>query len=286
MKKTLSILLFILTVVGSLLFININSNVNALELTPKLIEGTKTSEFSKVQSLKISTDSKLKSEGYTDAQIIEIRDFDFGKAIKERSIKYNNVQLKSMGYTDNQINIMRDFKGTDVEIMALSSTLTLNIWNSGATAGSSFSSLNASMNWSWSTQPLWELTDIIAFSWSGGYSSGYSSTLTANYVYAFDSSKVIKKDFPLLSSNIIPGAGCFFKIPMQYSGNADYMARSGSGTVYLNKYAYVGSAQVLCKYGHRQLVGSAVVRIPSGLSISFNIGTNEEAVKTFNYPSY
>lgn len=107
--------------------------VSLTSLTPAFAKDaviqTKTiNEYQSIKELKQKNDSELKKQGYSDADIKQIRELDYAAALKERA-KLDDQTLKNYGYTSDQIKMLRSFKGTENEINALAATLTFDAYH-------------------------------------------------------------------------------------------------------------------------------------------------------------
>ncbi|WP_432405655.1 hypothetical protein [Wukongibacter sp. M2B1] len=244
------------------------------------------SEIDYMNQLKSKDNNELKKLGLSSEEISSIRAFSFEKAIKERTLKNSDENLKNMGYTKKQIQIMRNFKGTDKEVRALAAKANISLYKRYSSSSSDTSYLTMNFDYSWSSQPFHNGTDILAFAWSSGYNSNQSSSIVRARYYDGTNGNGRDKTISYEIYDKIPGSGCYFKVPLLGDGNKvpyGYYSKSGSGTIYLYKNALVGSAEVRFEYGHRQVTGSAKVSFPGGLSIDFNYGTKSVAVKNYEY---
>lgn len=254
------------------------------DFEPELVETFVINEFDYVNELKSMSDEMLIDEGYTDAEIHEIRELDLEKVIIERIKSNDEIELRNLGYTDEDMSIIEDVKLNNLEevnsyqLARLSSTLTMRVYKVNSGASSNYSHLNLEIDWEWDVMPVFTHTDVIACTWSKGYSSYNSSYNEINYLSTTDT-----KSKRYYIDEKAPGTGCSFEVPLVHP---DYSKRyvGKSGTVHLDLYdnSYISNSEVLIKYGHNTISAKLRVSYPGYLSIDFNRSVQEKSI-WYNY---
>ena len=118
-------------------------------------------ELDFIEELQNMSDSELKAQGYTPAEIAELRNLYIEEEIRARIKAYSKSELKSLGYNDRQLSTMENFTGEDYQVQGLLSEVTLSIYKLSSGASSSFSYLNLMIEYEWDVMPLFMMTDAL-----------------------------------------------------------------------------------------------------------------------------
>lgn len=271
-KKSFKLLSFILIFSLATITTSYGSQMNE----PELVETFVINEFEQINELKSMSDEMLSDEGFTEAEIHEIRELNLEELIMERIKSNNETELRHMGYTDEDLNIIKNLDTEQIDakqLAGLSSNLTLKVYKSKSQASRDYSYLSLLIDWEWDRMPVFTHTDVIACTWSKGYNSSSGSHNAIEYVNLSD--RKIKRFY---IDEKVPGTGCSFEVPLVHPDYSRYVGKSG--TVYLDLYdnSYISNAEVLIKYGHTTISGKVRVSYPGYLSIDFNRGVDYESI--------
>ncbi|HEY5562941.1 MAG TPA: hypothetical protein VIK72_14515 [Clostridiaceae bacterium] len=219
------------------------------------------SEYETIKALKNVSNSELKKEGLSDDEITSVRNLDFKVEMTRRS-KLESQQLKNMGYTDDKITALKSFDGSEAQMIALSSTVTIS--SSILSTQNGGKDYYVNFSWNWSSQPFNLYTDVIGFRASGSTNGAVAANATmsagsystAEY-YVYNDSSVFGGYGSLsMSRPDIPTAA--FTIPMEKNiynvyGNGQVIpcwAKSGYGTTHVNNYTAMERMAARFEYGH------------------------------------
>lgn len=232
-------------------------------------------EYLKMKELKSKSNNVLKSIGFKDDEIKNLKELSYSEYIEGLDAK-EDKELKGLGYDDKQIDMIRNFQGTEAEMVALSATLTvtastMDIYDVSTTT---YSGTRMNVGWSWSSRPFWLFTDYLGVAWSDGF---YTDTTEIYITY-----KNINTGNTYLSGPIntkrVPGAGCTADLQMQkVISHYDYdWACSGGGTIVIYYPGKKTSFEWIVEYGHTYITATGGVDIEGIPSISFEGTTSEE----------
>lgn len=272
MKKLNSFISLLLSVVlcfsaTTVLANNINENNDGQTYVIK--------EEDMISQLQAMTDEELKSYGYQDNEIKEIRDFNYFEALSERAAM-DDKTLLLYGYTEDEILELRDYvaSGGRLRKTISSNTLTLSLSFSNIVAGKQGL---GTVRWNWKRVALIKYTDCIAVAWkttSGATlnyapSSSYRMTTVwtkinvnasgAQTINLYDNWKVNSNESIYVRVGI--GSDDYFA----YSGVGQFMMKATSGN-FSEFYIDIG-------YGHYYLLVTPTISVnvlTGSISISFN----------------
>ena len=145
--------------------------------TSSLSQEVTLNEFELAKQLAEESVSTLNAKGYSFVEIENIKNYQdvYHSHIKELNM-LSDSSLKNNGYSQEQIIIIRNFTGTDTEMTRLGATLTLNsvpvsfkYTTGGLTTG------KLTYNWRWTGVPAFKMQDMVAVSWNNWDVIGNSS---------------------------------------------------------------------------------------------------------------
>lgn len=259
-------------------------------------------EYEIYKSLMDKTDEELKSDGYSDKEIEELKSVDLSYELHERA-QLDNEILKNMGYTEEQIAILKDVYMPKTYSVLPSTLEYANVQGLFASfTGRTYiihacdKCITVGFGWEWSSLPVWYGgTDVVAIAWDSTSLSG--SPLNT----ALDKGS---STYHMLNSvNVQTGAVSTSKIgfeevtPYKTAKSEfvlgfrieDYIEwmKSGHGSI---KFATTGTSSLKeinlrVAYGHTTIGFSPSLSFPGGVSISFGINTSEMYGKTARYTS-
>jgi len=242
-------------------------------LTNENIQTYVINEEDMIEQLKSMTDEELKSYGYTDDEISDLRNFDYFEALTERAA-LDDETLILYGYSEDEIDELRAYVDSNGRLRKTisSNTLTLSLSFSNITEGKQGV---GTVKWNWKRVTLIKWTDCIAVAWKTtngatinyAPSSSYRMTTTMTKISNVEGNNTIyfNNDWKVNSNesiyvNVGLGSNDYFA----FSGIGKFMIKSTSGT-FKEFYIDVG-------YGHYYLyvTPSISINILSGsISISF-----------------
>lgn len=224
-----------------------------------------------------STDEELKSKGYSDSEISEIRSYDFEKLFLERSALSEEI-LKNFGYSNPQIKLLKNYNGetitADSPVLA-AADMTISFSKSAITSTSKKVYVNA--NWSWNIVPIFKSTDLFVVPFQG-VNTG-SSYIDLTPTTRSGSIKYYQLTTGLYDhSTSFTGAYDSIKravsvsVPMVKNDNY-YWAKEGYillGLESQNTSASISYVNLGAHYGHRTLSFSGGISFSvSGVNVSF-----------------
>lgn len=251
----------------------------------------KINEYQYLKMLKSKTDAELTSMDFSNEEIEEIRNLDYAAELKKRSY-YDDKTLKNMGYTDEQINILSTFTGTEQELITLSATLTLtgsrvNFWYS---SGNQYYKIR--FDWIWSTDPIFNLEDIIGVGWGSLYHLTTSTSYSYHKVYykcyadgtTYDTG--IKAFTPV---DVLNATHTFPMIQYKYDGPQlkEYWAYKGTGYIQIYRGGSDQNADIIVKYGHTYItiIPSITIYPEPGVGFTFSTGVSTEDTLYLPWPA-
>lgn len=176
-----------------------DSTTFSVEETKRIVDASsmKTSvvvdEISHLEKIMSYTEEELYKMGCTEEEVAEIRDYDYNKVLYELS-ELDAVVLSDRGYSEEQVESLKKYNGIEdafsyIETYSLSNaSLTLNMtpWLINTT-----NQFNLLWYSSWSSAPIFQGTDIVAFVWEAATKSSAhlamkfreTPSVTINYYY-------------------------------------------------------------------------------------------------------
>lgn len=236
----------------------------------KLLSSTKIREYDMLKQLQSQSDDELKNKGLSESEIKEIKDFDFAKALKARATKNSDKELSSLGYSADEISVLRDSNSTELQLAALSATLTLEVSEYGHFYTSSLSEVYLETYFEWDSFPVFYGSDIIATAWSDGMycqvnnQVQYETYCSVNYYMPGNRAYYNSYTYNVIADT---NNGAHVKFPLNV-GPA--YALSGYMQTYITKQAAVQEIAVLSKYGHSTISVSPTVSFTSAPTIGFS----------------
>jgi hypothetical protein len=261
-------------------------NFDDIDKNYKKVYTVKKSEFDIIKELKAKTDDELLSMGLDKDAIKNLRKADFKAKIKERA-RLDDKVLKGMGYSDAQIVTLRNFDGSDAQASAIGATLSISGYTGEYTY---YSSTNMTkhqgiVTWEWDYCPFFTLTDVVAFSWWEGW---HLSSDSFNKVYYVHSLGTRPEQYSVNRFTAVEtiAAQNAFSVKGTFYYNLDYMyARRGTVSARIYTAGNVLNSNMMIKYGHREVVGTPSVNLRSGIDFGFNLGTIEQGSVLLQWPS-
>lgn len=254
-------------------------------------------EYQYIKDFAQKSPTELKGLGFNEKEIVDVPNMvnQYKEELQKRS-KLSTEDLKVKGYTDPQISTLKAFNGSEDQLQSLSATLTIepsavSIAQPAALTSSVGisrwlayyyfdSALNKTVaritaSWSWSSEPICEFTDSLAFSWSGGFiqDSAYDGANNYNRVTYRTSLGYTDTYY---SWYCVPGSGCSGNFPVRgsYGGSAAW-AQSGYGTVTVFKANSVSPLALTVAYGHSIVTVVPSISTTGSGGLSFNPSTVE-----------
>lgn len=257
----------------------------------KLISSEKiiVSEWDEYTRITSMSDKELIKSGYTAEEIIEIRSFDYEKAIRDRA-KLDYETLKRYGYTDSEIIELRQVASMktipeDVMRSISEATMTSELRYAGngsyQDAGKTMYYIDLKFSWNWNRIPLFHLVDMVAV--------GFDSSTTKDFMYCVRSdrkvyanlisvnssysniSQVVEWEYSTSEANNISAE---FAVALEDgNGNLTHFASSGYGLFRLTNRSNQAMLFVDACYGHSILdIDPDFSMSTSGSSIGINFG--------------
>lgn len=304
MKKLVSFLIMFLLIMTPF---SVSANVNVIDTNDQnelysmvkkdtIIE-TKINEYDEFKKLQNTDENTLLSQGWTEQEIKDLKEFDFEKALKERA-NLSNENLSKMGYSSSKISSLKENVSntalSEADLRAYSGVLTLKMGFMSTT--NSARDWKIYYEWFWDPQPIFLTKDIIGIKALGSVNGTVAvptlmSDSIANTNYEFydnSGSNSVKGSFTRVDLNL---AQYVFNMQSTGSNGLKTWARSGYGHVHFNNTTPMDRLTVGVQYGHSQGSLSPSIEISGGsggisggVTFAFSYGVNNEAslVKVFS----
>lgn len=256
--------------------------VQAKEINPfeKGVQVQVISEYQAIKNLKSKSDNELRNIGYTDKEIMDLRNFDYKNAIEKRA-KLDKETLKSMGYSDKKVEQLKNFSGTEGEVIALSASAYIYSSFYYTTNGARDWYIN--FNWNWADYPFYNKTDIIGVRVLGSVNGTVAacspipsgSYATIKYCSDRNISRVLTTS--TVGFSFVDTSAGKYTIPM-YGGiaydsavgsNVNIYAMSGYGSLHVNNSAPMDRLTWRMEYGHSTSSGTPTISVSTSGSVSF-----------------
>lgn len=277
MKKIFSIVLSL-----SFLFVNIIS-VHA-DNSEFLKKSDVKNEYLEMKKLQSEPESKLRTLGFEDESIKEIKQLDVDKEYSNHIYslqKYSNKELKQFNYSDKQINLIKNFDGDVSQLTLLGSSCRTYISKSSFVKSGNRTKAVLNFSFKWNGVPYFKYRDALVFAWNNGlYVDKNKSYLNVTYKGRYNSQMVQRASQKIIGTQ---DSGVNYTFPV----NIGKMNVShGSGVVYLDKIGDIREIGTRVEYGHREVVGtpSASLTISgSSIGINFDKKTKEISYNTARF---
>ncbi|WP_295582944.1 hypothetical protein [uncultured Oscillibacter sp.] len=234
-------------------------------------------EYEALKQLATTSPSALMANGYTNEEISSIQNY---QELYRDHIRFlqslDSTALSKHGYTPSQINLIKNFTGTDAEMRAIGSKVTISASTSNFswTAGSRTTG-RLRYTWEWDGVPAFKNNDVLAVSWNDWnvtYNTSqvkYYNVNTGDY-YTSAAATLI---YPTGNLKTL-GAG--HRFPVAMSDNY-YYTREGMGTFTISSDVFAKKDFIsFLEYGHIRLkaeVGFSVSVGGADASISFTVAS-------------
>ncbi len=254
-------------------------------------------EITLVKKIKSYTEDELYELGCTEDEVKYIKNYDYNKVLADLSKKDTKV-LEKMGYSNYQIKKLKEYDGTIDAIDYLQSyslsnaTLTLSFRPNFCNTKSFY----FNYNWLWSSPPIFQGTDIIAFTWVACTSSSsyismkYDSTPWAYVHYYFEDNDTYFTSFTVNPTYAI--GNCSLNIDMKKEVlDADFYPKIGEGYIELSTQSgssNLYSIQILGAYGHSTItlfpsVSFDTSGVSLGISFAWTMEELSRGIRTYKY---
>lgn len=300
-QKSLSVFLSFVFLIS---IFSINSYaINVGELVAeKNITINEWDEYKKVVS---KTDKELLALGCTKEDIINIRNFDYEKEIRNRA-SLDDQTLRNYRYTDDEIVELRKAAAMDdipENVIRSISTATMTSNLSYVSNGSRTENntpmyyVNMKYSWSWSRIPFFRIVDMVAVVFDSNTSNSFTycvqpnNKVHANLISVHPSYSTISQVEPwVLSTEHTNSISAKFALALtDGDGVLTHFAYSGYGTFQLTNRSNAAMLYVDAAYGHTtinivpnySLSGSGV-----SLGIDFRLGMDEQHCTGYFYENF
>ncbi|MCC0705247.1 hypothetical protein IC213_19505 [Clostridioides sp. ES-S-0049-02] len=224
-------------------------------------------EYDMVKELRNMGNQKLKTLGYDDNQIKELKNYEtnFKKHIEEMNL-LSDTELKNLDYSDEQINIIKNFNGSESQIEKAAASVTNTISKNSSSSTASKSKLNVKIRFSWSGVPVMQFTDAYAIvNGEGMYYDNENTLFTTTYTGS-GGQKTYKGYLKRAGAG---NTGADTKFPVYRNEVVKYYLKSGSANIGMSKSSRVKQCGIGVSYGHASISLGITVTYPASLGISF-----------------
>lgn len=259
--------------------------VSASALTSD-VEVYQVSEFDMYYDLKMKNDSELIQLGFSELEILQLREFDLFDAMEERSM-LDDETLHLYGYSENDIIELREYvaSGGRLRKVISGSTLSLSLSFTGQVAKRSATGI---FTWKWSRVPFFTMIDSIGVAWQKDAGSGFFNYKNdgynkVTYTYTKINPNAYGNATEKGTSNwrVVTNTAIDAKIPI--SIGKDYFAFSGEGRFRLESTSGdITEFYIDAGYGHSIISFEPGISIsPGGVKagVSFKGGADERHIK-------
>lgn len=299
--KSLSIFLTFVFMISIFSISSYAINVGEL-VAEKNITINEWDEYKKVVS---KTDKELLALGCTKEDIINIRNFDYEKEIRNRA-SLDDQTLRNYGYTDDEIVELRKAAAMDdipENVIQSISTATMTSKLSYVSNGSRTENnapmyyVNMKYSWSWSRIPFFRIVDMVAVVFASNTSNSFTycvqpnNKVHANLISVHPSYSTYSQVEPwVYSTEKANSISAKFALALtDADGVITHFAYSGYGTFQLTNRSNAAMLYVDAAYGHTtinivpnySLSGSGV-----SLGIDFRLGMDEQHCTGYFYENF
>lgn len=270
------------------------------------VYSTKYREYDAVKKLQSMTDSELKAQGLSPADIVMLRNFSFEEALLERA-SYSYSELLAMGYTSQQIALLKAYDGSPLNanspVLAATATCTGSFSYVGYST--STSTIKIRYNFTWSSVPFYGYTDAVGVSWRAVNPNAEVIVVQADYksasinYYSTSTGAYKETRYPSGFSPITGFDGQYVQystkidVDTQSDGTVAIWAKSGSVRLNLTPLGTntINAVQVYGAVGHRVIAGTTSIGFSAGEDASFSfsytpaIAFNNEGTASYTITS-
>lgn len=124
-------------------------------------------EFDLVKELSQKTSDVLRANGFSASEVADIQNYQesFSQHIDMLDTLSDEV-LSAHGYTQDQIEKIRTFDGSEAEMRAIASTVTISAFPVNFEYDGEYSRGRLGYSWSWTGVPNFKMIDLVAVSWN------------------------------------------------------------------------------------------------------------------------
>lgn len=243
------------------------------------------SEYELIKKLESKSNSQLKSIGYDNEEIEQIRNYDdlFKENIEEIKDLDKDTLKNDFDYTDDQIDIIKNFNGSEIQMAKSSATVRVTATKNSSSSKSKVSKLNVKIRFVWSGVPAVQFKDTFAMVNSEKMFYNKTTLFTCTYVAGNGYKRTYRFS---LKANEAGTTGADVNFPVYKNHGTKYYLKSGSANVPLVREHTSSNRIITCgiglAYGH-VLVPSTPVNVSyNGLGISFS-GKVSKTYDTFKF---
>lgn len=244
------------------------------------------SEINMYHNLKMKSDAELIQLGFSEAEILRLREFDLFDAMKERAM-LDDETLHLYGYSENDIIELREYVASEGKLRKVISGSTLSL-SLSFTARDAKRGATGVFTWKWSRVPFFTMIDSIGVAWQKDAGSGFFNYKKDNYnkvtyTYTKINPSAYGNATEKGTSNwrVVTNTAIDAKIPI--SIGKDYFAFSGEGKFRLESTSGdVTEFYIDAGYGHSIISLEPGISIsPGGVKagVSFKGGADERHIK-------
>lgn len=243
-------------------------------------------EYELVKQLEQKSDTQLRSIGYDDEEINQIRNYDelFKENIEEIKSIDEDVLKNDFQYTDEQIDVIQNFDGSESQMAKASASVTVKATKNSSSLTSKLSKLNVKIRFVWSGVPAIQFNDSFAMVNSENMFYDNKSTLfTCTYVAGNGYQKTYQFS---LKANEAGTTGADVSFPVYKNYGTKYYLKSGSANVSLGREHTSANRIITCgigvAYGHVLVPSTSINVTYKGLGITFS-GKVSKTDDTFKF---
>lgn len=274
-EKTISIILSLLFVCLLSAFTSADTTPNGTDTSTKV--EISTSDYEILNELNQKSDAELRSIGFSDSDIEDVRNFDelYLEHLYELS-EASDDTLKAMGYTNEQITIFRNFTGSPEQLEALAATLDFSFEVDYVlyTEASNTTASRLLINFVWNGNPIPKLVDMVVVSWNDW--TRVSSFLNITYYDVLSTRDDIVQAATFVPPSGPNSSGLGYKFAMDLEDNR-FCIKSGSGSIVLLSNYGRKDLSAYAVYGRSTVVATPTFSLMGPGGVSFSVGVQSIA---------
>lgn len=277
MKKIIGTLLALLICI--LPVVRAEATTNEAEITqktfeelviPESISTVTANEYDTLMELQNTPDEDLLNSGWTQDEIVVLKNFNYEEAYKQRLLESNDEYQLSRQSVEELQNI------TPEELSRNSATIILRVGVNEVV--NSNHDWRFYYEWFWTQEPFFENNDIVGIRGLGAVngvtavpvvmSDSYGMVSYSNDAHQY----LFQKQYNYKTVDIGVAQSVFPLLRNDSSTTQLGIATSGYGYVHFNNSAPMERLSIAIQYGHSQLTASPSIDVSAGLPPSIGVG--------------
>lgn len=229
-----------------------------------------------ITELKSFTDNELLEQGFSNEEIVQIRNFNYEEELKKRAA-LDHETLLLYGYTNDEIVLLRNYASGKASRGTISAnTMTTSLSVVDKSIGTSKRTAKFKFTWSWKRLPLLKIMDSVAVAWTSLEGNSFAFLNNDNNSVTLMFKKINSEAYgpDVHTEKQKWTANDYRSIETSFGvSTGDYFVMDGVGFFEIESTSATGRLYIEAGYAHR-IVGFTAPNLSIGTGGAFGFSLN------------